>query len=402
MNHPSWIPRADCRPPAPAGLLLCALMLAAGRLAAAAPVTVETQDGKQLTGELVGLDGQGLVIETAAGREKLPPASVMSIKPGTAGAWPRRKATCRVELVDGSLLAATAYHSKGGTARIEPVGSAELEVPTRSIRSVRFVADERGDKLAKDWSQIVEGKSASDLLVVRKQGALDYLEGVLGNVDDEVVHFELDKEAIPVKRPKVEGLIYYHAKGEQLAEPLAVAVDRGGSRWQVKSLEPAGQSWNLKTPSGVTVSLAPEKLERLDLASVNTQYLGSLEPASFSYAAYFGAADRTGGSGRVEPAPSRRGIRRRTAETRRQVLQPGRGSASAQRGGLPAAGQIPAFQGRGWHRRCRPPRRRRPTGNPRGRQTTMGRQGSRLRAGPAARSGHCRRQTDRHSGRFRR
>ncbi len=172
-----------------------------------------------------------------------------------------------MELVDGSQIAAVAYLVTGGTARIELVGLAAIELPTKWIRWVRFLADDRNDKLAKEWLQIVEGKAASDLLVVRKQGALDYLEGVLGDVDDEVMQFELEKELIPVKRPKVEGLIYYHASGDELAEPLAEAIDRGGSRWQVKSVEPAGDQLTLTTPAGLKISQPIANLERLDFSS---------------------------------------------------------------------------------------------------------------------------------------
>ena len=97
----------------------------------------------------------------------------------------------------------------------------------------------------------------------------------------------MEKESIPVKRPKVEGLIYYHPQAEDRPEPLAVAIDRGGSRWQVKAVEPAGERWNLTTLGGLKVVLDPEKLERLDLSSVNTQYLGALEPVSFQFTPYF-------------------------------------------------------------------------------------------------------------------
>ncbi len=104
---------------------------------------------------------------------------------------------------------------------------------------MRFVGEERSDKLAKDWARSSRATGPADLLVVRKQGALDYLEGVLGDVDDEIVHFELDGDPIPVKRPKVEGLIYYHAKGDRSPNRSPWRVDRGGSRWQ--SLDRAGR-----------------------------------------------------------------------------------------------------------------------------------------------------------------
>ena len=254
------------------------------------PATVETLDGRKLTGELVELDSQSLVLNTAAGREKLTTSSIMSLKPGqSAVATTNPKATCRVELVDGSQIAAVAYHAKSGKATIEPVGAAMIELSTKPIHWVRFLGDDRNDKLAREWSQIVGGKTASDLLVVRKQGALDYLEGVLGDVDDEVVHFELDKEPIPVKRPKVEGLIYYHASGNELPEPLAAAVDRGGSRFQVQSIALAGDQLTLTTPAGLKLTQPLSNLERLDFSSVNTQYLSAMEPVAFQFAPYFPA-----------------------------------------------------------------------------------------------------------------
>ena len=267
---------------------LAAIVPLPGTATAATPATVETLDGRKLTGELVELDSQSLVLSTAAGREKLATSSIMSLKPGAAAlATTNPKATCRVELIDGSQIAAVAYHSKGGKGLIEPVGAAQIELPTRSIRWVRFLADDRNDKLAREWTQIAGGKAASDLLVVRKQGALDYLEGVLGDVDDEVVHFELDKEPIPVKRPKVEGLIYYHAAAGDLPEPLAEAVDRGGSHFQVQSVALAGDQLTLTTSGGLKISQPLSNLERLDFSSVNTQFLSALEPVAFQYAAYF-------------------------------------------------------------------------------------------------------------------
>ncbi len=271
---------------APAAIAILAATFGTAR--AALPVVVETLDGKKLTGELISLDGQSVVLDTAGGREKLATSGILSLKPGpVAQATTNPKPTCRVELVDGSQIAAVGYQVTNGKARIEAIGNAAIELSTKPIHWVRFLADDRNDKLARDWSQIATGKAASDLLVVRKQGALDYLEGVLGDVDDESVRFELEKELIPVKRPKVEGLIYYHASGDDLPEPLAEAVDRGGSRFEVQSIALAGDQLTLTTPAGFKFSQPLANLERLDFSSVNTQYLSGLEPASFQFASYF-------------------------------------------------------------------------------------------------------------------
>ena len=260
-----------------------ALLGLIGAIASAGPqAIVETLDGKQLTGELVELEPQTLVLLAAGEREQLPTSSVLSVKPAQAAVAVVAKATCRVELVDGSQLAAVAYRADRGKAQIELAGAAPIELPTKWIHSVRFLADDRSDKLAREWAQIAASKAASDLLVVRKQGALDYLEGVTGGVDEAAVTFELENETIPVKRPKVEGLIYYHAGSDALPEPIAEAVDQGGSRFAVRSTALDGDQLTLTTPAGLKVVLPLAELERLDFSGVNTQFLSELEPESFA------------------------------------------------------------------------------------------------------------------------
>ncbi|MGC3969093.1 MAG: hypothetical protein QM775_17540 [Pirellulales bacterium] len=77
------------------------------------------------------------------------------------------------------------------------------------MRSVRF--KEQPEAIAKQWETVLKQTPKADLIVIREETAIDYLEGLFGDVTPEVVQFQLDGETIPVKLPKVEGLIYYHA-----------------------------------------------------------------------------------------------------------------------------------------------------------------------------------------------
>ena len=64
-------------------------------------------------------------------------------------------------------------------------------------------------------------KTDSDLLVVRKDEAIDYHKGVLHDVTADVVRFDLDGEVLPVKRSKVFGFVYRHgARGGAAAGRL--------------------------------------------------------------------------------------------------------------------------------------------------------------------------------------
>jgi len=86
---------------------------------------------------------------------------------------------------------------------------------------VRFGSPDGHDpKRTKQWSEITAAKAAGDLLVVRTSDALDYLEGVARDVDDAICHFTVDDEVVPVKRAKIEGLVYAPSHAIELPEPI--------------------------------------------------------------------------------------------------------------------------------------------------------------------------------------
>ena len=113
-----------------------------------------------------------------------------------------------------------------------------------------------------------------------------------GQVDDESVVFEVDHDPVTVKRAKVEGLIYYHAKKGELADAAAVVADRSGSRLEIVSAALDGDRLKLTTPAGQEIVLPAADLERLDFSSASTQLLGDLEPESFQYVSFFGGKDQ--------------------------------------------------------------------------------------------------------------
>ena len=74
-------------------------------------------------------------------------------------------------------------------------------------------------------------KAAGDLLVVRKNAASTITKGSSGDIDAESCKFELDKEPIPVKRAKIEGIVYFHAS--------AAEATRGGGHRRDARRQPA-------------------------------------------------------------------------------------------------------------------------------------------------------------------
>ena len=173
---------------------------------------VQTLDGRIVSGSLAELTADRLTVETSDGKVILDTDKLLEVslkhKPAasdlTPGAW--------IELTDGSTIVARQYAVRGDQATITLLNDEVLETPTRSIRNVRL--QHVSEAVANQWSQIISTKFEGDVLVVRKGDNLDYHQGVLGDVNADLVQFKLDGEDLPIKRAKVYGIAYRHPSSE--------------------------------------------------------------------------------------------------------------------------------------------------------------------------------------------
>ncbi len=265
------------------------LLLAASLLTAVVEFEVHSLDGQSATGQVVELNAEQLVLQTAQGRSVFGIATLAGVTRQAAPAADERKSSLWIELVDQSGLAATAYTVSGGKSQVTLTTGALVELPTRAIRWVRFTSPaDRDARLTKQWTDITETKPTGDLLVTRKNGSLDYLEGVLGDLDGETCKFELDKEVISVKRSKVEGMIYFHSTAAEKAEPIGQLAAIDGSRLAIRAAALHDATVKVTTPGGVTVELPLGEVARFDFSSGKIAYLSDLEPETATYVPYFG------------------------------------------------------------------------------------------------------------------
>ena len=105
-------------------------------LAAAPDVKVRPLDGEPFSGKLTGLSSAQVTVETKAGSQTLPAASVMWGE--LPAASPINKPAVWIELLDGSRVVAAGYSAVGGKASIDLLTGQTVEVATRAIRTVRF------------------------------------------------------------------------------------------------------------------------------------------------------------------------------------------------------------------------------------------------------------------------
>lgn len=261
--------------------------------AAGADAKVKSLDGQTLEGALTAVSTGKVSIQTAGEVKELPAAEVLSIDFGRGK--PTEKPAIWVDLLDGSRLLAAGYTTKGGKATIELVGGQSIEASTRAIASVRFRPQD--PELARQWKEIAGGEIMGDLLVTRKQSEaseepgeetpptssfLDQLDGVVQEVGPETTQFQYEGETIPVKREKIEGIIYYHPTRRAFGQPVCRVVDAGGSVWQLQSVELKDNVLKIGTLSGVVANLPLSFVARIDFSVGNLVHLHEIEPDSIA------------------------------------------------------------------------------------------------------------------------
>ncbi len=262
-------------------LMLAALVLAPQE------AQIRTLAGESLSGSITALDDQQLTVATVGGPRVVPTKDLLGV------AFPARESGAAtpkawVTLKDESQLLADSYTVMGTEAQVTLPSGITLVIPTRLIAHVRF--REQNSVAAAQWAEFVKSDRAADLLVVRKKEALDFHSGVIREVTDDVIQFELEGETLRVKRTKADGLIYHDSGRTPLGATRGIMTDAAGSQWHLASLQLDGENLRLRTAAGVEITQPLGSVARIDFSQGNLQYLSELKPEAVNWTPYFGEA----------------------------------------------------------------------------------------------------------------
>ena len=265
------------------------LILAFCLMAAGPEVELRTLDGGAVAGRVQNLSVEKITLETADGVAAFEAEKLLGLRLREKPAAPAADATAVwIELTDGSTLLAKSFVVKKGVASVALADGQTVEIPTRALGTVRL--QQAADAMAAEWNRVQGMKLVGDVLVVRKEDAIDYHKGILGDMDEKTADFDLDGEKIPVKRAKIFGLIYYHAAKGDLPASLCTLVDASGSSWSVRTLALKDQDIQWTTPSGLTVQRPAATIVNIDFSGGKIIYLSDLKADSSQYTPFFGTA----------------------------------------------------------------------------------------------------------------
>ena len=243
-----------------------------------------TVTGETRCGTLAEMAAEGVVLQTADGRVTLPLDQILDIVPATTSVASDDPSVVWVELIDSSALAARSYTVSEGQATIGLAHGKSLAVPTAAVAQVRFQT--LAEPSAAEWSRLLTQPRDTDLLVIRKDEAIDYHNGVVRDVTAAEVLFEVDGDRLPVKRSNVVGLLYYHPPGEKLPDSICTITDAAGSCYAVHALR-LDQAIQATTPAGLAVSLGLDEVCKFEFANRRIVYLSDLKPDNVEWVPFF-------------------------------------------------------------------------------------------------------------------
>lgn len=246
---------------------------------AAPQVEVVSFQGEPRVGEWRGLADGRITITQAGKEESVPLSEVLEVRFRGEAARLDKPAVV-VTMADGSTLSGSQALVVEKRLKLNSTLLGDLSWPQSDVASIRFA--DRFSSVDEQWAKLTERELKSDLLVIRKENTLDYLDGVVVEVTDKSVKFLLDGEEVSTKREKVFGLLF--ARRPSSSKPPPVRIEfTNGDVLQATALSNTGEQLSARLTSKADVPLPLERLKVIDLGQGKLKYLSQLEPREVKY-----------------------------------------------------------------------------------------------------------------------
>jgi hypothetical protein len=245
-------------------------------LLSAPPVEVVPLQGEPLSGVWRDLNDGRVTITQGTKDVAIPLSDVLEIR--LRGEPARHdKPTAVVSLWDGTKLGGAQAQIVGQRLTVTSAILGEWSASKTDVASIRFT--DRFDE-NEQWLKLVERVNKSDLLVIRKDQTLDFLDGVVVEVTENGIKFLLDGEEVTTRRDKVFGLIF--AQRSNASKPPAVRLElSNGDVVMAKSVASSGTSLIASAAADMKIPLP--HLKRIDFSQGKLRYLTQDPPRDQKY-----------------------------------------------------------------------------------------------------------------------
>jgi NPCBM/NEW2 domain len=247
----------------------------------ATEVTVQPLSGDSFTTELVSINAEQLQFKNDSLVKSRATSELLSVVFNDQAIPQTTPFTLLMH--NGSYLLGTHFQIQDGQVEWTLLSTDKLSIPVSHIKAMQLqpVAPD----LQTEWQRYVNEVATLDRLVIRKKNdledntgaapfSLDVLEGVVQEIQNEIIVFENDGEILRVKREKVAGVIY-RQRALTTPPPFVVVVDIDNSRWACSRLELNKEHCLIFTPENIPHKIPLNRMRLLDFSTINMRYLSA-------------------------------------------------------------------------------------------------------------------------------
>ena len=245
-------------------------------LAAMPPnVRVTTLSEETIAGSLKEFTGTTITVDVAGTPRVIPQKDLKEIILDENDAPPAEAAaTMTLTLNDTSQIGCTQFTATGQKLTASVTGLGELALGRNAIRSVRFA--ELSPKVAARWDELSVRDAQTDLVVIRKGDALDFVVGTLSEIQAEKVEILVKSKAVVVPRDRVFGLVFGKSN-TALGKPVCEVITQNGNKFRLQTVAVTGlDTLTGKTATGIDVKLPLSTLKKIDFTLGRIRYLADL------------------------------------------------------------------------------------------------------------------------------
>ena len=265
------------------------LILVACLATAVSPeVEVTSLSGATVMGSLKSIDSDSLFLEGLKGSSEMKRGDLLSIRFSASKKKRRLKGT-KVLLRDGSSLLCSEVSILGKSSQLKSYAIGATSLRMNQIRSIQFGRMDQAR--AADWKKLMSRELRDDLLVIRKKEGLDFLSGVVGDVNDKAVQFLMNDNSISVKRAKVFGIIYQSEAPVMKKLPLKFHFSTG-EEVAASSFKFNGSHFDIQHVVGEVKGVSSNLILEVDLSAGKLKYLSDLDPHRVEYSACIGSTQK--------------------------------------------------------------------------------------------------------------
>ena len=116
-----------------------------------------------------------------------------------------------------------------------------------------------------------------------RDGEFETLEGRINGVGEGRVDFSLDERNARIKLEKIEGLVFYHASGRELVDPLCDVQLVDGSSLKTRRLEYRQEKFWVETVAGTRLTLPLDSIVNVSCGQGRVVFLGNQKPTSVDW-----------------------------------------------------------------------------------------------------------------------